>query len=240
LESDAGRELVRIIQQYYPRIPVIIASKAKEAYDFKDAAFILPKGDPGSLETLEEYIHDFTGMGDFLIQDNKEEELFRIKDIFQMNEVLSEAKKRTELSQRLREILEVYAARDAFSTWLYMHGFREIGDEIRPQRSRGTNLVRQLMEPIEREIARIHSTPLEVGEERVFSLADLLGALRKAEPELIQPLADNDIFSTWLDRKGYPELAEEIRPIHGSGEKLKAALILSVSKWVGLYKNKID
>lgn len=238
LESDAGRELIRIIQQYYPRIPVIIASKAKEAYDFKGDAFILPKGDPGSLEMLEEYIHDFTGMGDFLIQDSQGKELFRIKDIFQMNEVLTEAKKRTESSQKLRKILEIYGERDAFSTWLYMHGFREVGDELRPQRGRGANLVRQLIEPIEREISRIHSIPLEVGEERVFSLSNLLEALQKADPDVIQPLADNDIFSTWLDRKGYPELAEEIRPIHGSGEKLKAALILSVSKWISVYQDE--
>jgi hypothetical protein len=41
-----------------------------------------------------------------------------------------------------------------------------------------------------------------------------------------------------LDRKGYPELAEEIRPIHGSGEKLKEALKQSVSKWIALYEQR--
>ncbi len=238
LNSDAGRDLIRITKKFYPRIPVIIASKAKEAFEFKDQAFILPKGDPGSLQTLQDYIQDFTGLGDFVLQDRKGKELSRLKDIYQMNELLTEAKKQTKEAQKLREILEMYAEKDAFSTWLYMHGFRELGDEIRPKHARGTDLLRQLIEPIEREISRIQSTPLVVGEERVFNLGDLLDALQEVEPEMIQYLSDNDVFSTWLDRKGYPELAEEIRPIHGSGVKLKEALTQSVSKWIDLYQQR--
>jgi len=238
LNSDAGKDLIRLTKKFYPRIPVIIASKAKEAFELKDKAFILPKGDPGSLQTLQDYIQDFTGLGDFVLQDRKGKELSRLKDIYQMNELLTEAKKQTTEAQKLREILEMYAEKDAFSTWLYMHGFRELGDEIRPKHGRGTDLLRQLIEPIEREISRIQSTPLVVGEERVFNLGDLLDALREVEPEMIQHLSDNDVFSTWLDRKGYPELAEEIRPIHGSGAKLKEALTQSVSKWIALYQQR--
>jgi hypothetical protein len=238
LNSDAGKDLIRIIKKYYPRIPVIIASKAKEAFEFKDQAFILPKGDPGSLQTLQAYIHDFTGLGDFVLQDKTKMELFRLKDIYQMKDVLTKAKKRTKQGQKLRDILEVYGEKDAFSTWLYMHGFRELGDELRPQRGRGTDLVRKLIEPIEREISRIHSSPLAIGEERVFNLQDLLDALQRVAPEMIQHLSDNDVFSTWLDRKGFPELAEEIRPIHGSGAKLKEALTQSVSRWIALYQQR--
>jgi hypothetical protein len=238
LNSDAGKDLIRIIKKYYPRIPVIIASKAKEAFEFKDQAFILPKGDPGSLQTLQAYIHDFTGLGDFVLQDKTKMELFRLKDIYQMKDVLTKAKKSTKQGQKLRDILEVYGEKDAFSTWLYMHGFRELGDELRPQRGRGTDLVRKLIEPIEREISRIHSSPLAIGEERVFNLQDLLDALQRVAPEMIQHLSDNDVFSTWLDRKGFPELAEEIRPIHGSGAKLKEALTQSVSRWIALYQQR--
>ncbi len=238
LNSDAGKELIRITRKYYPRIPVIIASKAKEAFDLKDEAFILPKGDPGSLKTFHDYIQDFTGLGDFVLQDKAGKISFRVKDIYQLENLLAEARKRTEKARRLREILEVYGEKDAFSTWLYMHGFRELGDELRPKRGKGTDLVRKLIEPIKREISRIHSTTLAIGEERVFDLDDLLKALHEVEPEMIQHLSDNDVFSTWLDRKGFPELAEEIRPIHGTGEKLKKALIRSVSKWIGLYKQR--
>ncbi len=236
--SDAGKDLIRIVKKYYPRIPVIVASKAKEAFDLKDEAFILPKGDPGSLTTLQEYILDFTGLGDFLIQDEAGKKLYRIKEIYQMNEVLTEAKKQTEQARKLREILETYGGKDAFSTWFYMHGFRDLADEIRPKRGKGMDLLRQLIEPIEREIPRLQSMPLVIGEKRAFTLRDLLVVLEKVNPQMIQNLSDNDAFSTWLDRKGYPELAEEMRPIHGSGDKLKKALTGSIAKWIEIYKQK--
>jgi len=36
-----------------PASPIVIASKAAEARELGQAGFVLPKGDPGSLETLE-------------------------------------------------------------------------------------------------------------------------------------------------------------------------------------------
>ena len=238
LNSDAGKDLIRLVKKYYPRIPVIIASKAREAHDLGDTAFILPKGDPGSLQTLQEYIQDFTGLGDFLIQKTVGEELFRIKDIYQMNEVLLEAEKDTKQAKMMRETLEMYAKKDAFSTWLYMHGFRELGDLLRPKQERGHQLVSGLKEPIEREISRIHSTPLVVEGKKAFNLRDLYNMLRDVDPQKIQKLSDNDAFSTWLDRKGYPELAEELRPVHGSGVKLKDALAQAVERWINIYKQR--
>jgi len=41
-----------------------------------------------------------------------------------------------------------------------------------------------------------------------------------------------------LDRKGYTELAEELRPIHGSGEKLVRSLASRVRKWIKLYQKQ--
>lgn len=238
LESDAGRDLIRLVNRYYPRIPVIIASKAKEAYDLKEKAFILPKGDPGSIQTLREYIHDFTGLGEFLMHSTEGEELFRLKDIQELFKLLKSAEKDTQEGEDLRKLLERYAEIDAFSTWLYMHGFRELGDIIRPKHSRGAQLVADLKKPIEREIERMKNTPLVIGEEKIFSLQDLLRVLKAADPGEIQKLSDNDVFSTWLDCKACPELAGELRPIHGSGDRLKKALIHSVEKWIEIYQQE--
>ena len=81
LQSRAGLDLIRLVNTYYPRIPVIIASKAKEAFELKDLGFILAKGDQDSLQKLKDYILKLTGLGDFLIYDNDGYEMHRAKDI---------------------------------------------------------------------------------------------------------------------------------------------------------------
>ncbi|MFA9454019.1 MAG: hypothetical protein ACERK6_08900, partial [Candidatus Aminicenantaceae bacterium] len=122
IRRDAGTDLIHLIDKYYSRFPKIIASKASEANDLRSTAFLMPKGDPGSLQTLREYIHDFTGMGDFLVINKTGKVLFKLKNIREMLAVLKKAEKPTKTGQQLREILEAYGERDNFSTWLYMHG----------------------------------------------------------------------------------------------------------------------
>lgn len=236
LSSDAGRALCHIVKNYYPRIPLIIASKAKEGDDLKDFAFIMPKGDIGSLDILKNYIHDFTGMGNFLIQNKRGDMNYRVKDIHDLYEILLKAEDNTAEAQELRELLEKYGRKDYFSTWLYMHGFREIGDKLRPRQDRGQRLVRTLKRYIIREILRMSFTPLIIDGIKIFTLKDLLNTLESIEPEKIQYFSDNDFFSIWLDRKGYTELADEFRPIHGSGVKLERRLAEVVEKWIQIYE----
>jgi hypothetical protein len=231
VNSDAGRDLVRLTSRYYPRIPVIIASKAKEAEDFKSAAFLLPKGDPGSLQKLKDYIHDHSGMGDFLVCDKNGQELHRIKNIQGLYRILFAAEKNTKRGRDLREIMESYGQKDKFSTWLHMHSYRELGDILRPKRSQGRRLIALLKKHLKEEIVRLAATPLTIDGVKVFNLDDLLRALRTIPPDIIQPFSDNDIISSWLDRKGFSELAEELRPIHGSGLKLSETLVAIIEKW---------
>ena len=234
----AGKDLINLINKYYPRIPAIIASKAKEAEDLKEIAFILPKGDPGSLHTLKEYIHDYTGMGDFVINSQSGQELHRIRNIQEMFDVLLIAEKDTDEAQQLRNLLEVLGQKDCFSTWLYMHGYRELADKLRPKHAGGRALVSLLKKHFKKEISRIGYTPLIIDENKVFNLFDLLNLLRAVEPEKIQRFSDNDLFSTWLDYQGYTELAEELRPIHFSGKKLENVLIEIVEKWIRIYQSR--
>jgi hypothetical protein len=231
LDSPAGKDLVRLVRRSFPRVPIVVASKAREAQDLKDEAWIMPKGDPGSLEILRHYIHDFTGLGDFLVQDADGRPVARIRNIFELRDFVARAGGDTEEAGRLRRLLETYAKKDYFSTWLYMHGFRTLGDVIRPRQDRGVRLVRVLDELLEQEIAELKATPLVVEGHEVFSPAELRRVLLQVEPGKIQPLSDDDVFSTWLDRQGYPELAEELRPIHGSGPKLRESLVQTIGKW---------
>jgi len=232
LQSGAGRELIQLVNKHYPRIPVIIASKAKEAHELQELGFVLPKGDPGSLQKLKEYILNFTGIGDFLVSDEEGRELRRARNIREVCGILLDAEKETEEARRLRQILENYGDKDKFSTWLYMHSYRELGDRLRPRRSRGRELITLLKRNLQVEIAHLDRTPLAMAGEKVFSLPDLLAALRSLSPEAIQPYSDNDILSSWLDRRGYSELAEELRPIHGSGAELRHTLVEIVGKWI--------
>ncbi len=236
LKSDAGKDLIKLIQTYYPRIPIIIASKTKEAEAFKDTAFILPKGDPGSLITLRKYILDYTGLGEFLIQEDKKEVFHRIKNIQEMIAVLEEAGKNTPNGRKLRQILDTYGKNDRISTWLYMHSFRELGDVLRPMRLEGQRMISVLKKHLESEVLRIESTPLYIDNEKANNIKELLHLLKTADPDRIQSLSDNDVFSSWLDRRGYTELAEELRPIHGTGQSLANSLSSIVEKWVHIYE----
>jgi hypothetical protein len=241
LESTAGKDLVKLIQKYYPRIPIIIASKTKEAEAFRNTAFILPKGDPESLDTLRAYIRDHTGISDFIIRDNNGDVLHRIKNIQEMTKILDEAGKNTLKAQRLREILEAYAKKDSFSTWLYMHSYRELGDIIRPLHHRGRELISVLNGHLKSEMDRVTQMPLVIDGKKIYDLNDLLDCFDTAEPCQLQLLSDNDIFSSWLDRKGYSELAEELRPIHGTGNTLIKSLSDIVKKWIPIYgKNRLN
>ncbi len=238
LTCDAGRDLVKLMNKYYPRIPIIIASKAQQANDLRNTAFLMPKGDPGSLQTLKRYIHDFTGMGDFLIRNEFGDEYYRVRNLQDLFQILLRAEKENQEGQVIRELLEWHGQKDHFSTWLYMHGFRELGDELRPRHDRGKRLVTVLKRHIRKEILKMNSTPLIIDGKKIFNLNDLLKLLRSIDPIKIQKFSDNDLFSYWLDRKGYPEMAEEFRPIHGSGPKLKQTLADIVEKWIKIYQHQ--
>ena len=236
LESNAGKDLIELVQKYYPRIPIIIASKTKEAEAFRDTAFILPKGDPESLDTLRTYIRDHTGIGDFLIRDKEGKALHRIKNIQQMTAILDEAEKNTKEAENLREILEAYGEKDSFSTWLYMHSYRDLGDVIRPLHHHGRELISVLKSHLRSEMERVTHMPLLIDGKKIYDLEDLNDCLKTVDPAQIEHLSDNDIFSSWLDRKGYSALAEEFRPIHGSGKSLITSLSTVVEKWIPIYK----
>ncbi len=236
--SNAGVDLIKLVNTFYPRIPTIIASKAKEAEDLKDMAYILPKGDPGSTETLKNYIYDHTGIGDFLVADAEGEELYRAKHITDLYKIIKRAQKETLKSDQLRHILENYGRKDFFSTWLYMHGFRELGDRLRPMHITGQEMISVLKSQLKKEILRMEKTPIIIDDVEIFDLSGLIEALRTANPKTIQPLSDTDTFSTWLDCKSYPELAEELRPIHGSGKKLNLKLAGIVEKWEKIYEER--
>jgi hypothetical protein len=238
INGEAGKVLISLVNKYYARIPIIIASKAAEAAELSGAGFILPKGDPGSLETLKRYIRDYTGIGDFVIHDEGGKELYRLKDLREMYSLFMKANDENSDAERLRLIIEKYGQKDMFSTWFYMHSFRELGDRLRPQKMKGKRMVTVMKRLLKREILRMSQTPLIIDGIKAFDLIDLLHMLSVIGPEKIQSLSDNDIISSWLDHTGYSELAEELRPIHGTGNELRDAIARIIENWIKEYPQK--
>jgi hypothetical protein len=222
-----GIALAKITREGFPRIPIIIASKAEIPEDLRDMALLMPKGDEGANKELERYVREFTGLGDFLFFDGKRE-LLRATNL-------------TELRDRIfmlpARVLEQYAERDYFSTWLYMHAFPELADVIRPVRSTGEELRRILLFAIDRKLEDIFLEPLVFLDEngqavaKASNLEGLVKVVGGLDISVLQFYSDMDGFSTWLMRKGYMKLAEELRPVHGKGEELRERMLEIISKY---------
>ena len=216
-----GIDLAKVTREGFPRIPLIIASKAEIPEDLRDMAFLMPKGDEGANKELGRYVREFTGLGDFLFYDGKN--------------LIARASGLDELARNIETLqvgtLEHYAEHDYFSTWLYMHAFPELGDFLRPRQDRGEKLRRVLLEAMNEKLAKVDKEPfLFLGEDgstvasavTLDELADRIGTL---DAPLLEFYSDMDGFSTWLMRKGHMQLAEELRPVHGKGEELRARLL---------------
>ena len=219
--ADAGRKLVLSTKKKWPRIPIIVASKMAKAKELQRAALILPKGDPGFLEILNQYVHDFTGIGDFLFV--RKGKMWRCaKTLTELNAAIAEAPV---------ELLEEYADKDYFSTWLYMHGFRRLADRLVVRRDRGPELKEVLLSNIERELATVERLELVLhnGDKEVVGRArnveELIALVERVDARTLKEYSKGDHFSMWLMRKGYPDLADNVRPIHGDGEELREALL---------------
>lgn len=231
MDEAAGEKLIGIVNRLYARIPIVIATQAKEPSTLAGRGFILTKGDPASLAELDSFIRDRTGMGDFVIHDERGAEVRRAGDIGEIYQLLLDAEGGDSQAQRLRSLLEAYGDKDKFSTWFYMHGFQALGDTLRPRRDRGTQMIAFLKDTVSGAMQRMQQIPLIVGGKKVQSLPELAHALQTAPDHEINQLSRDDIISSWLDQRGYSGLAEALRPVHGEGPALREAIINTIGFW---------
>jgi hypothetical protein len=227
ITAEAGRELVLATKRQRPRIPIIVASKADQGRELQDQALILPKGDPDTVEILDQYVHDFTGLGDFL--------LYRGKKLLRRASTLPEL--REAVAEAPIEILEEYAEKDYFSTWLYMHGFKSLADHMAKRHDFGEHLREVLVTSFDQEIAYVQEMELAILDEqgntiaKVRAVTDLARAVEEIDAEVLERNTARDVFSMWLMRKGYPELADKLRPIHGEGDELREEMLAILRSW---------
>ena len=193
---------------------------------------MLPKGDPGNLQTLHAHIQNYAGFGFFVVCDKQGNELCRLRNIREICRLVARAGEQDDAARRLEEILDGYGEKFMSSTWLYMHSYPELADRLRPMRTRGKQLISLLEKELNSAIQNLHRTPLVLGDRQVYRLSELAGVLRSLLPGSLQPILDIDVISSWLDRKGYSELAEDIRPIHGRGP---LTLAKTIADWLPFY-----
>jgi len=62
-------------------------------------------------------------------------------------------------------------------------------------------------------------TPLTVDGVRMFDLRDLAAFLRSADPDRIQPLSDDDVFSSWLDLQDSPSSPRSFVPSTATSQR---------------------
>ncbi len=224
--ADAGRRLVLSTKKKWPRIPIIVASKMAKAKELQRAALILPKGDPGSVEILDQYVHDFTGIGDFLFVRNGR--MWRCaKTLSELREAIADAP---------IALLEEYADKDYFSTWLYMHGFRKLADRLVVRRDQGEELKDVLLSTIDREIVNTEREELVLynSDKKVMGRArtveELIELVENVDTRTLKEYSKGDHFSMWLMRKGHPAMADRVRPIHGEGEELREEILAALKE----------
>lgn len=233
ITEEAGRSLVQHAHGCFSRIAQVVASKADSAESLRHIAYILPKGDARSLAELRMFIHDFAGFGDFIIPVSGR--VLRIKSIAGLQDAI----RRAEL-----QVLEEYADRDYFSTWLYMHGFYIAGNKVRVDRSRGSALRDFLLGALGEEMVRLEDDPFvitdEAGAERYkgFSLREINEQIRGLPAAMLEKWEENDSLSFWLMRHGYAELADELRPLHGLGEDVKRSIAAIFERWIQEYEQR--
>jgi hypothetical protein len=219
--AEAGKELVLATKRRRPRIPIIVASKADQGRELQKYALILPKGDPDTVEILDQYVHDFTGLGDFLLYKGKKL-LRRASTLPELRDAVDEAP---------IEILEEYAEKDYFSTWLYMHGFKSLADRMVGRHDFGEHLRQVLVSSFDQEIEYVREMDLAILDThgntiaKVREVKDLAAVVKEIDADILKCNAARDVFSMWAMRKGYPALADKLRPVHGEGEELREELL---------------
>ncbi len=225
-----GVELARSTHANYPRFTIIIASNSENVYALSDIAFCMRKGNAGAIVELEQYVRNFAGLGDFLF--------------FRDNQIIGRASTLVELRNEIArlalhdiDVLERYAARDYFSTWLYMHGFRQLGDQLRPRSDCGSDLVKLLLTLLDAEIKKVACEPYRFidanGNEiaTANSLQEFASIMASIDISVLELHSNFNAFSTWFMRKGYNELADELRPLHGSGEDLRTRILAVIFRY---------
>ena len=117
-----------------------------------------------------------------------------------------------------------------------MHGYEELGDFLRIRKESGEEMRNILLSSIDAELEKVADLSFRFVDERgrvvetAYTPEELVEKIKTIDIGVLELNSNEDGFSTWLMRKGYTELADELRPLKGEGNELREKCLEILNK----------
>lgn len=124
-KSDAGVDIIKMVKEQTPWMPVIMQSQQVEYKALAESlgAGFIPKSSKNLLENIHDVIHSEFGFGDFIFADPETGmELGRAHDLYQMQKLIETVPD---------DVLEHHLSQMHLSKWLYARGLFPIAKVLR-------------------------------------------------------------------------------------------------------------
>jgi len=128
-KSDAGVDIIKMVKEQTPWMPVIMQSQQVEYKALAESlgAGFIPKSSKNLLENIHDVIHSEFGFGDFIFADPETGmELGRAHDLYQMQKLIETVPD---------DVLEHHLSQMHLSKWLYARGLFPIAKVLRSMNS---------------------------------------------------------------------------------------------------------
>ncbi len=128
-KSDAGVDIIKMVKEQTPWMPVIMQSQQVEYKALAESlgAGFIPKSSKNLLENIHDVIHSEFGFGDFIFTDPESGlELGRAHDLYQMQKLIETVPD---------DVLEHHLSQMHLSKWLYARGLFPIAKVLRSMNS---------------------------------------------------------------------------------------------------------
>lgn len=128
-KSDAGVDIIKMVKEQTPWMPVIMQSQQVEYKALAESlgAGFIPKSSKNLLENIHDVIHSEFGFGDFIFADPETGmELGRAHDLYQMQKLIETVPD---------DLLEHHLSQMHLSKWLYARGLFPIAKVLRSMNS---------------------------------------------------------------------------------------------------------
>ena len=121
---DAGIELIRMVRQRWPDLPVLLHSSetANAAAADELRVKFVDKSSPSSPAEVRKFVTEYLGFGDFVFKLPDGTEVDRARDLYEMADVLGRVP---------GDSIAYHAARNHFSAWLKARSMFELAEHVR-------------------------------------------------------------------------------------------------------------